>query len=62
MRWETLYLAGVELGELVSVSEVVGGSATGIASGERSIGGGMAPGDVELSIQLEVAFATGAVQ
>jgi hypothetical protein len=37
-------LAGVELGEVLSVSEVIGGS-------------GIAPGELELGIQVQVTLA-----
>jgi uncharacterized protein YggE len=41
---ELASLADVGLGEVVSVSEVIGGFATGIVSPERAMGGGIAPG------------------
>jgi hypothetical protein len=57
---ELASLAGVELGQVVSVSEVIGGWPMGIPSGER--GGGMAPGELELSTQVEVVFAVQAAR
>lgn len=51
-------LAGVELGEVLSVSEVIGGAAPMFV--ERAMGGGgggMAPGELEMSTQVQVTFA-----
>jgi uncharacterized protein YggE len=51
-------LADVELGEVLSVSEVIGGMPVplmGVKSGMG--GGGMAPGELELSTQIQVTFA-----
>ncbi|MBN1581841.1 MAG: SIMPL domain-containing protein [Anaerolineae bacterium] len=51
-------LAGVALGEVLSVSEVIGGSA--VAYAERGMGGGgggIAPGELEMSTQVQVTFA-----
>jgi uncharacterized protein len=51
-------LSGVELGQVLSISEVVG-----ITSGPVSLkmaeraGGGIAPGELELSTQIQVTFA-----
>jgi uncharacterized protein YggE len=52
-------LADLELGEVLSVSEVVGGSAIPMmAVAERGVGGGgIAPGELELGMQIEVTFA-----
>jgi uncharacterized protein YggE len=48
-------LAGVELGEVLSVSEVIGSVPMMI---ERSMGGGgMAPGEMELATRIQVTFA-----
>lgn len=47
-------LAGVELGELISVSEVIGSVPMPVAMGG---GGGIAPGELELSTQVQVTFA-----
>ena len=54
---ELASLADVGLGEVVSVSEVIGGFATGIVSPERAMGGGIAPGELELSTRVRVTFA-----
>ena len=52
-------LAGVELGEVLSVSEVVGGmlvpTAVEMAVGRG--GGGIAPGELEFSTRIQVTFA-----
>ena len=51
-------LAGVKLGEVLSVSEVIGGSV--LAYAERGMGGGgggIAPGELEMSTQVQVTFA-----
>jgi uncharacterized protein YggE len=55
---ELANLAAVELGEVLSVSEVIGGF-PGPPIGIRSEmgGGGMAPGELELSTQIQVTFA-----
>jgi hypothetical protein len=59
---ELAFLASVELGEVVSVSEVIGGWSMG-ASMERYVGGGgVTPGELELSTQIQVVFAIQAVQ
>jgi uncharacterized protein YggE len=50
-------LAGVELGEVVSVSEVIGGWPTGVAMEGRVGGGGITPGELQLGTQIQVAFA-----
>jgi uncharacterized protein YggE len=53
-------LAGVELGEILSVSEVVGSSPVPMfaAVAERGLGGGgIAPGELEFSTQVQVVFA-----
>jgi uncharacterized protein YggE len=52
-------LTGVELGDVLSVSEVIGGSAPYVAYAERGMGGGggIAPGELEMSTQVQVTFA-----
>jgi uncharacterized protein YggE len=52
-------LTGVELGQVLSVSEVIGGSAPYVAYAERGMGGGggIAPGELEMSTQVQVTFA-----
>jgi uncharacterized protein YggE len=57
---ELARLAGVELGEVLSVSEVVGGSPSPMAFAvvERAAGGGgISPGELEFSTQIQVTFA-----
>ena len=51
-------LAGVELGEVLSVSEVIGGGVV-MAFAERGMGGGggITPGELETSTQVQVTFA-----
>jgi uncharacterized protein YggE len=49
-------LAGVELGELISVSEVIGSVPMTVAMEGRG-GGGIAPGELELGTQVQVTFA-----
>ena len=54
---ELAALSGVELGEIQSVSEVVGGLAVPMMAIERGIGGGgMTPGELELGTQIQVVF------
>ena len=51
-------LADVELGEVLSVSEVVGGIPVPLMGIKSQMGGGaMAPGELELSTQIQVTFA-----
>lgn len=57
---ELARLAGVELGKVLSVSEVIGGSPSPVAFAvvERAAGGGgIAPGEMEFSTQIQVTFA-----
>jgi uncharacterized protein YggE len=57
---ELAELAGVQLGEVLSVSEVIGGSAAAVMMAERAGGGGggdVAPGELEMSTQVQVTFA-----
>ncbi|MGD2147640.1 MAG: SIMPL domain-containing protein [Anaerolineae bacterium] len=54
---ELASLADVRLGQVLSVSEVIGGFATGMVSYERSTGGGIAPAELELSTRVQVTFA-----
>jgi uncharacterized protein YggE len=54
---ELARLAGVELGDVLSVSEVVGGMPVPMASERAYGGGGIAPGELELSTQVQVTFA-----
>ncbi len=51
-------LAEVELGEVLSVSEIVGSMPIPMMAFERGIGGGgIAPGELELGTQIQVTFA-----
>ena len=54
-------LAGVELGQVLSVSEVIGGGPSPMpVMAERAVGmggGGIAPGELELNAQVQVTFA-----
>jgi len=55
---ELAQLSGVELGEIQSVSEVIGGMAIPMMAVERGMGGGgMTPGELELGTQIQVVFA-----
>jgi len=51
-------LAGVDLGEVLSVSEVVSGVPVHMPEAEMAMGGGgIAPGELELSTHIQVTFA-----
>jgi uncharacterized protein YggE len=51
-------LAGVELGEVLTVSEVIDGMPVSLMGIRSEMGGGaMAPGELELSTQIQVMFA-----
>jgi uncharacterized protein YggE len=51
-------LADVELGEVLSVSEVIGGIPVPMMGIKSQMGGGgIAPGELELSTQIQVTFA-----
>ena len=51
-------LAGVELGDVLTVSEVIGSSPVPALMAERAMGGGgIAPGELELGTQIQVTFA-----
>jgi uncharacterized protein YggE len=50
-------LAGVELGQVLTVSEVIGGAAMPVAFDRGVGGGGIAPGELELGTQIQVTFA-----
>jgi uncharacterized protein YggE len=51
-------LAGVQLGEVLSVSEVIPGFPVPMAAViESSISGGIAPGELEMVTQVQVSFA-----
>jgi uncharacterized protein YggE len=51
-------LGGVQLGEVLSISEVIGGNVY-LSYAERGMGGGggIAPGELEMSTQVQVTFA-----
>ncbi len=58
---ELAKLSGVELGDVLSVSEIIGGGPGPVAAMavERAFGGGggIAPGELELNAQIQVTFA-----
>jgi uncharacterized protein YggE len=56
---ELATLAGVELGDVLTISEVIGGGPVPMAFAERAMGGGggIAPGEMEMSTQVQVTFA-----
>jgi uncharacterized protein YggE len=55
---ELASLTSVELGQVLSVSEVIGGGSMPMAYAERAMGGGgIAPGELEMSTQVQVTFA-----
>jgi len=55
---ELAELADVALGDVLSVSEVIGSSPIPVVALERGLGGGgIAPGELELSTQIQVTFA-----
>jgi len=56
---ELATLAGIELGDVLTISEVIGGSPVPMAFAERAMGGGggIAPGELEMSTQVQVTFA-----
>ena len=55
---ELAELSGVELGDVLTVSEVIGASPVPMVAYERAAsGGGMAPGELQLSTQVQITFA-----
>jgi uncharacterized protein YggE len=56
---ELATLAGVELGDVLTISEVIGGGPVPMVYAERAMGGGggIAPGELEMSTQVQVTFA-----
>jgi uncharacterized protein YggE len=50
-------LAGLELGAVESVSEVIGGTVPFVAERSMGGGGGFAPGELEMSTQVQVVYA-----
>jgi uncharacterized protein YggE len=51
-------LANVQVGQVLSISEVVGGAPQPMMAVERAYGGGgIAPGELELGTQVQVTFA-----
>jgi uncharacterized protein YggE len=56
---ELATLAEVELGDVLTISEVIGGGPVPMAFAERAMGGGggIAPGEMEMSTQVQVTFA-----
>jgi uncharacterized protein YggE len=55
---ELAQLNGAELGDVLTVSEVIGTSSVPMAAYERAAGGaGIAPGELQLSTQVQITFA-----
>lgn len=54
---ELAELSGVTLGPIVRVSEIVGGAGVPRVAAEGLGGGGVAPGEMEFSMQITVEFA-----
>jgi uncharacterized protein YggE len=58
---ELAELAGIELGEILSVSEVIGGTWSGparvVMESGMGGGGGFAPGELEMGTRVQVTFA-----
>jgi uncharacterized protein len=53
-------LNGVQLGEVLSVSEVIGGSAYPMDYGVKGLGGGgtpVQPGELEMSLSIQITYA-----
>jgi uncharacterized protein len=53
-------LNGVQLGEVLSVSEVIGGSAYPMDYGAKGLGGGgtpVQPGELEMSLSIQITYA-----
>jgi len=60
---ELAKLTGLKLGNVVSVSEVIGGDSywAGVNAASMSMGGGggpIAPGELEVSVHLQIVYAT----
>ena len=57
---ELAQLNGVQLGEVLSVSEVIGGSAFPMDYGAKGMGGGgtpVQPGELEMSLSIQITYA-----
>mgnify|MGYP001150845571 CR=1 FL=1 len=55
---ELAELAGVELGDVLTISEVIGGGVMPVAYERAAMGGGgIAPGELQLAMQVQVTFA-----
>ena len=58
---ELAQLNGVQLGEVLTVSEVVGGSAFPMNYGAKGLGGGggtpVQPGELEMSVSIQITYA-----
>ena len=55
---ELAELSGVELGDVLTVSEVIGAGPVPMVAYERAAsGGGIAPGELQLSTQVQITFA-----
>jgi hypothetical protein len=55
---ELAQLSGVELGDVLTISEVVGAGSVPMVAYDRAAGGaGIAPGELQLSTQVQITFA-----
>lgn len=55
---ELAELNGVELGEVLTISEVIGGGVVPTVAYERAaMGGGIAPGELQLGMQVQITYA-----
>jgi len=57
---ELAQLNGLQLGEVLSVSEVIGGSAFPMDSAAKGMGGGgtpVQPGELEMSLSIQITYA-----
>jgi uncharacterized protein YggE len=57
---ELAQLNGLQLGEVLSVSEVIGGSAFPMDYGGKGMGGGgtpVQPGELEMSLSIQITYA-----
>jgi uncharacterized protein YggE len=55
---ELARLSGLELGQVLTISEVIGSTGVPVVAAERALGGGggIVPGEQELSMQIQVTF------
>jgi uncharacterized protein YggE len=55
---ELAELNGMELGDVLTISEVIGAGSMPVVAYERAaMGGGIAPGELQLSTQVQITFA-----